>query len=454
MDTLIIGAGISGLTCALEQSGGQRLVLERGERPGGKSCSHRESGFTLELGPTGFLGPDEVVDEAWRSVGLGADRLEARSAAARRFLVRGGALREIRPHPIAFARSGILGPLGLLRMATEPLRARRADGQDESIFGFAQRRLGRQAAERMIAPMVQGVFAGDSKRLSLPAAFPKMAAMEREHGGLFKAMLAKRKQAGSGGPAGPGGTLTSFRGGLQSLPLALAEHGGFEVRTNADARELHRLEDGRWRVVLQTGEAIEATSVVLAGECWSMAPLVRGVSPTLSRELAGIDCPPVAVVAMGYGGDALSRVPQGFGALIPRGEGYRMLGVLWDTHLFEGRSPEGKLLVRCMYGGAVDPEAGRLSEQELVELARAELGRLHGLPARTEMEHVVRWPRAIPQYELGHLERVARIERELTELPGLFMAGNALHGVAFGKAAAAGARAGSAAAEYVARRRG
>ena len=227
MDTLIIGAGISGLTCALEQSGGQRLVLERGERPGGKSCSHRESGFTLELGPTGFLGPDEVVDEAWRSVGLGADRLEARSAAARRFLVRGGALREIRPHPIAFARSGILGPLGLLRMATEPLRARRADGQDESIFGFAQRRLGRQAAERMIAPMVQGVFAGDSKRLSLPAAFPKMAAMEREHGGLFKAMLARRKQAGAGGPAGPGGTLTSFRGGLQSLPLALAEHGGF-----------------------------------------------------------------------------------------------------------------------------------------------------------------------------------------------------------------------------------
>lgn len=425
------------------------MVLEREGVAGGKARTIRLGKFCMEAGPTGFMAPDGTLDEIARSSLSTECRLQAREASARRYLVLEDALREVRPSPVALVRSGILSPLGLLRMASETVRRRKLDEADESIHAFARRRLGSQVADRMIAPMVQGVYAGDAKRLSLAAAFPKLAALERDHGSLIRGMLAKRKEKSAGGPAGPGGTLTSFKDGLQSLPLALAEKGGFEVRTNADARELHRLEDGRWRVVLQSGEVIDATAVVLAGECWSMAPLVRGVSPAMASELAGIDCPPVAVVAMGYGGDALSKVPQGFGALIPRGEGYRMLGVLWDTHIFEGRSPDGKLLLRCMYGGSLDPEAGRMSEQELADLAREELGRLHGLPPHTELEHVVRWPRAIPQYELGHLERVRRIEKELEQLPGLFLAGNALHGVAFGKAAEAGARAGKAAAQYV-----
>ena len=182
-----------------------------------------------------------------------------------------------------------------------------------------------------------------------------------------------------------------------------------------------------------------------------MGPLIEGAAPAAAALLDGIACPPVAVVALGYGAEALAAVPRGFGALIPREEGYRILGCLWDTHLFAGRSPEGRLLVRCMLGGAVDPEAGSLDPRDLVRAAREDLARLFDLHEAPVFEEVVRWPRAIPQYELGHLQRVQDLERELQRHRGLFAAGNALHGVSFGKAAAAGAAAAERALEQLAR---
>lgn len=449
---VVVGGGISGLSAGRAAVEAARtaglgeelevLLLERSKEVGGKVVSRRRDGYLVEGGPTGFLDNEPILDRLVEVAGL--EKLPAEAASARRFLVRAGKLREVQAHPLKFAASGILSPLGLLRLAREAFVPGRTDDDDETIWKFAERRLGRQAAERLIAPMVLGVFAGDARKLSLPAAFPRMRELEMEHGSLLRAMR-KLKAAGKskGGPAGPGATLTSFADGLQALPLALARKGGFEVRTGVAIDRL--IPRGkRWELQPKQNSApIMADAVVLAAEPWAAAPLLPSELEDVAKELRSIECPAVSVVSLGFGDDALARVPRGFGALIPRGEGFRSLGVLWDTHLFAGRSPQGTLLLRVMLGGAVDPAIAGASEAELVEFALADLARLHGLKQAPIFKEVTRWPRAIPQYVLGHRERVKRIESSLQAWHSgggatIGLAGNALDGVAFGKAAARG----------------
>ncbi len=452
---VVVGGGISGLSAAHAVTHGapgtEVLVLERDPHVGGKAITLKEQGYTIEAGPTGYLDNEPRVDEVVAAAGLA--KLPADQAAARRFLVKGGTMREIHPHPLKFARSGLLSPLGLLRVPLDFVVPGKKDDRDESVWDFARRRIGRQAADRLIAPMMLGVFAGDAKKLSLRAALPRMAEMEAEYGSLFKALIAIKKKKRDASMAGPSGVLTSFPEGLQQLPLALAASGRFAVRTGAAATRVGPRPGGGFTVEAG-GEAIVADAVILAGEPWAMAPLVRDASQELARRLDGILCPPVAVVALGYGPAAFERVPRGFGVLIPRGEGYRILGCLWDTFLFPGRSPEKRLLLRAMLGGSVDPEAPSLGDVELVEQVRKDLKRLLGLDMTPLYERVVVWPRAIPQYELGHLDTVAAIEKELARLPGLFMAGNALRGIAFSKAVVQGLDAGAAAAVVPALRAG
>lgn len=457
---VVVGGGISGLAAAwsaqqrLEEAGSgahaEVLLLERSPEVGGKARSLRREGWLVEAGPTGFLDNEPVLDRLVESAGL--TKLPAREAAARRFVVRKGELREIHAHPLRFARSGILSPAGLLRAATEPLRRPRSP-EDESVWDFARRRLGRQVADRLIAPMVLGVFAGDARRISLPAAFPRMAELEREHGSLVRALVRLKRARGNkaGGPSGPAGRLTSFADGLQSLPRELARRARFVVRTGTEVRSLEP-SAGRtgWRLRLSgEGEPLAADAVVLAGEAWSTQSLLEGPAGPVARELATIPQPPVVVAALGFRAEQCKALPRGFGCLIARDEGLRSLGVLWDTHLFPGRSAPGTVLVRAMLGGATDPGIADVPDHDVLRLVESELAGLLAIEGAPIFSDVVRWSRAIPQYEVGHLQRVRTVERELAALaaarPGLHLAGNYLHGVAFGKAARAGHDAGAAA---------
>lgn len=456
---VVVGAGISGLAAAFTAAkaaaaAGAPLevqVLERESQVGGKARTLVEDDFRVELGPSGYLDNEPAVDRLLAAAGLSEHKLPANLAAARRFLVRGGKLREAKPNPFAFAGSGLLGPLGLLRMALEPLIPAKRDGLDESVWEFARRRVGRQAADRLIAPMMLGVFAGDARRLSLPAALPRLHEIELRYGGLVRGMIGlKREKQAAGGPAGPRGVLTSFAAGLEFLPRQLAQAPELIVRCNTPVQLIDKSPGGSWRLVIAgRPESLTADAVLLAGEPWAMAPLVRSLAPVLADQLDRIFCPPVAVVALGYGPEALARVPSGFGVLVPRGERYRILGVLWDTFLFPNRSRKGTLLIRVMLGGAVDPEIGALEEDRIEALATTEAGRLLGLPAPPIFRKTVLWKRAIPQYELGHLDRVAAIESERRKLPGLFFAGNALTGIAFAKAVARGMAAGAEAGAFL-----
>ncbi len=453
---VIVGGGVAGLAAAWAATDAARqrglplevMVLERGGEVGGKARSIFSDGWLVEGGPSGFLDGRPEMARLIAGAGLTDDVVIARETAKRRFIYRGGRLREIVPSPFGFARSGILSPVGMMRMMVEPF-VPRANGNaaDETVWAFAARRLGAEVADRLVSPMALGIFAGDARRLSLAAAFPRMEALEREHGSLIRGLIARRGKTSTG-------QLTSFRGGMQSLPQALVARGGFAVRCHATVASLRR-SDASWSVTLaETDETITADAVVLATEPWVTAELMEPVDAHAARALAAIPCPPIAVVALGFGPEARARVPDGFGVLIARGEGFRMLGNLWETSLYPGRGPEGGIMIRAMFGGAVDPTIGELSDDALLSTARAEIRRLYGLDLEPQFSAVVRVPRAIPQYEQGHRDRVAVVEQALAALPGLAITGFGLRGVAFADAASDGVRTGERVGAWLAMRSG
>lgn len=441
---VVVGGGISGTAAAFTAARRARdlshelevVLLEKEPDLGGKALSDVEEGWLFETGPLGYLNSDPIVDELAREAGLEDELLRAGNAQSHRFVFARGKPREVKASPLGFAASGILGVSGLLRAAREPWVPARRENGDESVWEFAARRLGPQFADRLIHPMVLGIFAGDAKRLSLPAAFPLMAELEREHGSLVRAQIARSR----GSKSRRGSVLSSFRQGMQSLPRALAATGGFSVRTGCAARSVER--QGSYAITLPNGETLSADAVVLACEGFQTAALLARTTPEIARRLLEIPTPPIFVVALGYGPEALRSIPEGFGVLIPRGAGFRALGVTCDGYLFPGRNPEGHLLLRVLFGGSFDPEVSEVEPAAIVQTAIDESKRLFGHEAEPRFTRARLWPRAIPQYEIGHRERVAAIERELRSFPHLHLAGNALYGPSFGKAAARGAQCG------------
>lgn len=415
------------------------VVLEKSDRPGGNIRTEVIEGYTCEWGPNGFLDSVPETLELVRAVGI-EDRVQVSDdRARRRFIFRGGMLHELPTGPAAFLRSGLLSGRAKARLAWEPFASKRPPG-DETIHAFAARRIGREAADVLIDSMVSGIFAGDARQLSLRACFPKMWQMETDHGGLFRALFAMRKKKKAGdGLGAPAGRLTSFRGGMEDLIRGVAASLGSMVRTNA------RVVAVRGRYTLDTEgrdgpegtRRIEADAVVLAGSSHESAELVAGLDPGLAAALREIPATPLAVVCLGYEQRSLPWPLDGFGFLIPRGEGPRILGALWDSSIYPGRAPGGRALIRVMIGGARDPEAVHLSEQALIAIVRSDLVTTMGLTAAPAFVQIFRHPGGIPQYTIGHLDRLAKIEARLSVHPGLFVAGNSYGGVAINACIAA-----------------
>ncbi len=433
---VIVGAGIAGLSVAhalgkrgARQRGVDVVVTDAAERPGGNIQTERHDGFVCERGPNGFLDSAPATLDLVRDLGL-EDRVQVSDdRARRRFIYRGGRLHEVPGGPAGFLKSGLLSWRGKLRIAGEPWAAARPEG-DETIHAFAARRIGREAADVLIDSMVSGVFGGNARALSLRACFPKMWEMETEHGGLFRALLARRRARKTPrGPVGsPLGRLTSFRGGTAELIDALARRSGAEVRLGARVASLSN--GARYRVEVEGGNAIEADAVVLASGGAASATIVRSLDAELAGGLAEIPSAPMAVVCLGYDEARLPRPLEGFGFLVPRGEGLRLLGALWDSSIYPGRAPSGAALIRVMLGGAHDPGAAALDDEALVALARQGLADTMGIRAEPAFQRVFTHPLGIPQYVTGHLDRLARIDARLARHPGLAVAGNSFRGIA------------------------
>ncbi|MGE5814702.1 MAG: protoporphyrinogen oxidase, partial [Acidobacteriota bacterium] len=404
------------------------LGSERASRAGGNIRRASGDGFLGAWGPTGFL---DNVPETFRLVddlGLNDRVVRSSDSARRRFIYRGGRLHEVPTGPHSFATSGLLSMTGKLRIAGEPWAAAAPAG-DETIHAFATRRIGREAADALVDPMVSGIFAGNARELSLRACFAKMADMEEQYGGLFKAMLAKMRERRSKVDVGPTGKLTSFVGGTQDLIDALACKLGPSLRLGTEVVGLSPA-DERWRIETDEG-AMQADAVVLAGAAGVSADLVKPFSFGISSTLRQIQSAPLAVVALAYEESAVERVRgplDGFGFLVPRGEGLRILGALWDSSVYPHRAPAGRVLIRAMVGGAHDPDVLSLSDEQIVATVEHELRLAMHLKLEPLWTRVIRHPLGIPQYTRGHLDRLAEIDRRLAAWPGLFLAGNAYRG--------------------------
>ncbi len=464
---MVVGGGISGLTAAFqvrqERPDVEVMVLEREDRVGGTATSDAVDGFLVDRGPNGFL---TNVPDAYNlslELGLHDELLPASEAAGKRFLFFGGRLVPVPTGAGALLRSPLLSPLAKARMVLEPFLPAADPRREESVHGFAARRLGREFADVMVAPMVAGVSAGDARQSSLQALFPRMHRLEAEHGGLVRGMLAQQRarkaakargESGgrvAGGPSGPGGRLTSFRrGGAGRLTQALAEalrgvaHG--DVALGVSVETIERGGERRLRVVTSGGDGrggdgrgrdgsgpvpriVEADAVIVATPAYVAAELLRGVAPDAAGPLEAIPYAGIRVVALGFPRSAVPRPLDGFGFLVPPGQGLRILGSLWTSTLFPPQAPEGMVLLRSLAGGMRDPGFLDLDEDEAIDAVRADLRTSLGVAAEPTMAHVVGWRRGIPQYTLGHLDRVEAATEAAGSVPGLALTGNAYRGI-------------------------
>lgn len=442
LDALVVGAGISGLAAAFRLVGaGLRVaVLEASPRPGGVLLTHEAAGFRFELGPNTVLESDPSLPALIRDCGLGGERLVAAPAARRRWVWHDGRLRALPSGPLAFLLSPLFPPAAKLRLLREPLvRApppppgAQGEGEDEeTIAAFVRRRLGEAFLERAVGPFVSGVFAGDPERLAVRWAMPRIAALEAEHGSLVRGALAlARARPGRGGTprTPPRGAMVSLRGGLEELPRRLAREIG-DVRCGMACRAVRH--DGRGFVVEHAGGVIHAPRVLLAVPAEEAAALLDEASAKRSRPLAALPYAAVAVVAAGYRRQDVAHPLDGFGFLRATGgggAGLRVLGCLFTSSLFPGRAPEGCVALTAFLGGRTDPEAAAWSDERLGLAVQEDLGRALGVRGEPLARVVRRWPRAIPQYERGHGRFVALQSELERQLPGLYLAGNYLHGI-------------------------
>ncbi len=429
MKVLVVGAGPAGLSTAfaLSERGVDVTVLERSATIGGRVRTLRSGGYALELGPAGILDDAPDTQALLRRLGEAAPRtITASAAVSRRWILRGGRLRAL-PTGLGSLLFGDALSLGervaLLREPFVP----RASVPDETVAAFARRRFGDSLARGLAQPMVVGVFGGDYEHLELVSAFPKVAALEQDHGGVLRGLRAEASARRRAGQARA--RLTTFAGGMGALPTALGARLGERVRLGAEVVGLERSQ-GRTRVRLQDGELLEADRIVLAGAPDEALPLLAPLDAALSELLRAIPMSAIASVSLAWRREELAHALDGFGLLVPMGEGRKTIGVLFMTSIFPdaAQAPAGEVLLRVMLGGPNDPGLHALDDESILRFARDEVGALLGATTPPRFAHLQRWPRAIPQYVVGHAARALEIEARLATLDA-HLVGTSLHGV-------------------------
>lgn len=451
VDVVVVGGGISGLTVSLRlqkqlQNHGICLT-EASDRGGGSIITGRNSaGFQWEEGPNSFSPSPDILSLV-AELGL-SGQLVLADRRLPRYVYWNQQLLPVPMSPQAAISTPLLSGWGKLRAAVGALGfVRPASSGEESIDRFMRRHLGAEVAERLVAPFVSGVYAGDPQQLSMAAAFRRVASLEQNYGGLLAgAVLSRRNQPKPvlhpSLPVTKPGELGSLRQGLESLPQAIAENFrglGGQIQFNWQLQKLERQGDRSYRLLYQTptGERLlHAKSVVLTTPAYVTGEILQDLAPQVSARLRQIYYPSVAVVALAYPKSAFRAEYAdlyGFGNLNPRGQGIRTLGTIWASSLFPDRAPADFHLLLNFIGGTTDPEVGQLTQDQIVQAVDRDLGgMLLARPAEPVVLNVRLWRQAIPQYGYGHLETIALLEESLARLPGLYVCSNYQVGVALG----------------------
>jgi len=428
IDVAIIGGGVSGLATAhaLHARGLRVVVLERQTRSGGNAVSQRIGGFLMEHGPSTIAADSTVAADYSRALGLEQGRCDLGDGVRARYLVKGGQLEGISTHGLGFLTSNYLSLRGRLRMMAEFAvpRGGAALGLDESVRDYGTRRFGAEFAGAVMDPLVGGIYAGSAETLSVSALFPKLVELEKNSGSVVRGAFRRRVQGGRM----PGSRLYSWRGGVGSLPAALAARLGSVVRTGITVRRITPRPGGGFQIDLGADGVLQSRAVVIATQPHVSAQLLEHLDTDGAEAANAIPAPPLAVAFLGYRRDQVAHPLDGLGFLVPRNAGSQLNGAQFCSTMFAGRAPAAHVAIACYIGGARAPALGNLPTDALIDLTRAELRDLVGARGEPVVAQTRHWPRGLPQYTLGHAERVRSLRHASARHPGLFLAGNYFEG--------------------------
>jgi oxygen-dependent protoporphyrinogen oxidase len=431
----VIGAGITGLTAAfyLQRHGFPVVLFEAGDRTGGVIQSLRENGFLAEFGPNTILQTSPKIGELVQDCGLADRKLDPNPAASARYVVRYKRPIAMPSSPVGMLSTPLFTTKAKLAILREPFVPRRTDGKEESIAEFVVRRLGQEFLDHAIDALVAGVYAGDPHKLSVSQAFPKLGQLEARYGSLIKGQIFgahERKKRGE--IAKDRAPKFSFDEGLQVLPDTLTERLGSALKRNTTVTRLAETPAGWqvWTSGVGGEQASDYSAVVYTGTAYKLAELkIQASSPISFGEFAAVRYPPVASVVLGFRREDVEHPCQGFGMLIPKIEGFKILGTIFSSSLFPNRAPAGHLTLTSYVGGERYPDLAGFPSDKLAELTCQDLKVLIGVKGKPTFQHTVHYSRAIPQYNVGY----GRFRNLMTEIerkaPGLFFAGHYRDGV-------------------------
>ena len=441
----ILGGGISGLAAAfaleeLRRAGSdlEYVLYEASSRLGGVLRTEKVDGCLVEAGPDSFITEKPWATDLCRELGLGDQLIGSNDADRKTYILTNGRLVEM-PDGLMFMVPTKILPTGLsplfswktkLRMTRELFHPPRAVDHDESVAAFVERHYGSEMVDRLADPLLSGVYGGEAADLSVRAVLPRFAEMERTHGSLGRAMLAARKKMGAGQskPAAP--LFTSLKDGMQHLAeTVVARLTPASLLTKTPVQAIQPEGGGEGWVVSAGMQSDQFDRVIVALPAPAAAQVLRMASPELCAELAAIQYSSSITVGLGYDREVRESLPPGFGFLVPRSEGKKLLAATFVHNKFPHRAPEDRALLRCFFAGRDAEDVWPLADEQIAEIVRDELQQILGLHADPLFTHVYKWKSAMAQYGVGHLDRLDRIERLRQRLPGVALAGNAYRGI-------------------------
>lgn len=430
----IIGGGISGLSAAFWLSNHEKssnysiTLLEKSEKFGGSIDTFTSDGFTVEAGPNGFLDSKPHTSKLFTDAGLADKLLKSNDAARRRFIMRNNKLQKLPEGSIEFFKSELLSLKGKLRLASEMFITKKTDNTDETVANFARRRLGAEALDYMIGPMVAGIFAGDPEKMSLKSCFPVIHNLEIEYGGLIKALIKKRKKSSSA--SGPGGILTSYEGGLQSAINDLVSKCKEQNVIFENNTEVISVEKFNNQYSVQTSKGLYTfDKLIVTTPAYTASKFLEPLDSTLGKQLGKIPYSPIFVAGLGFKSQDVKDDMDGFGYLIPVNENQKILGALYTSSIFPERAPMGCKLIRVLVGGDRNHWINDKSEEELIQIALQSTQNIIEHNMKPDTIQTCRSLKAIPQYRPGHSEIVDTIENICSDLGNIYIGGNILYGV-------------------------